>query len=241
MLEFINNPWELLVILAISFAAYLSQRNLDRYKDIVNWKPLANKVASQIKDSKAPVNVSLGLEGISQGQVYQTLAVVDFLKIVSKRSLPGKIYLTVGNAEIIPITEEVVTSQFEFRGRHYAVDFNKTRYVAGQNLAYALGVLSTNKNEKVETNIMVGSFWAESAILAGGSTSSLSVGGTANIEQLPFFVLCCDLVLMGEELLLFSSVSIEDRSSALATIFIKVFLIFSVVFGAIITTVTKLL
>ena len=48
----------------------------------------------------------------------------------------------------------------------------------------------------------MGSFYAESLLLAetGFSTGAIQVAGTANVHQLPFFVVACDYTLIGEEL-----------------------------------------
>jgi len=49
---------------------------------------------------------------------------------------------------------------------------------------------------------MFGSFFAESLMLAetGFLTGAIQVAGTANIHQLPFFVVACDYTIIGEEL-----------------------------------------
>jgi hypothetical protein len=48
----------------------------------------------------------------------------------------------------------------------------------------------------------MGSFYAESLLLAetGFATGAIQVAGTANVHQLPFFVVACDYTLIGEEL-----------------------------------------
>jgi hypothetical protein len=48
----------------------------------------------------------------------------------------------------------------------------------------------------------MGSFYAESLLFAetGFSTGAIQVAGTANVHQLPFFVVACDYTLIGEEL-----------------------------------------
>jgi len=48
----------------------------------------------------------------------------------------------------------------------------------------------------------MGSFFAESLLLAetGFATGAIQVAGTANVSQLPFFVVACDYTLIGEEL-----------------------------------------
>jgi hypothetical protein len=56
--------------------------------------------------------------------------------------------------------------------------------------------------ERPATNFLVGSFFAESLILAetGQSVGAIQIAGTAELAQLPFFVTTCDYTLMGEEL-----------------------------------------
>ena len=48
----------------------------------------------------------------------------------------------------------------------------------------------------------MGAFYAESLLLAetGFATGAIQIAGTANPEQLPFFIAACDYTLMGEEL-----------------------------------------
>ncbi|HEX7400644.1 MAG TPA: DUF6754 domain-containing protein, partial [candidate division Zixibacteria bacterium] len=61
-------------------------------------------------------------------------------------------------------------------------------------------------------NFMFGSFYAESLLMAetGFSTGAIQVAGTANIHQLPFFVVACDFTLIGEELFAASAYLSKD-------------------------------
>ena len=56
--------------------------------------------------------------------------------------------------------------------------------------------------DRPAAHIFMGSFYAESLLLAetGFSTGAIQVAGTANVHQLPFFVVACDYTLIGEEL-----------------------------------------
>ena len=56
--------------------------------------------------------------------------------------------------------------------------------------------------ERPAANIMMGAFYAESLLLAetGNAAGSIQIAGTAQPEQLPFFIAACDYTLMGEEL-----------------------------------------
>jgi len=85
-----------------------------------------------------------------------------------------------------------------------AEDFkpDTVRYVAGEQFAYVAAVSGIMFREKPAANLFMGAFYAESLLLAesGQSTGAIQVAGTANPEQLPFFIAACDYTLMGEEL-----------------------------------------
>ena len=49
---------------------------------------------------------------------------------------------------------------------------------------------------------MIGQFAAESLILAeaGNTVGAIQIAGTTNAYQIPFFVVACDYVILGEEM-----------------------------------------
>ena len=56
--------------------------------------------------------------------------------------------------------------------------------------------------DKPAAHIFMGAFYAESLLLAetGFANGAIQVAGTAQVSQLPFFVVACDYTLIGEEL-----------------------------------------
>src|SRR5438552_3807303 len=56
--------------------------------------------------------------------------------------------------------------------------------------------------ERPAANLLLGAFFAESLRLAetGHETGAIQIARTANVHQLPFFVVACDYTLIGEEL-----------------------------------------
>jgi hypothetical protein len=76
------------------------------------------------------------------------------------------------------------------------------QYVAGSQFALAAAVNGIMTRIKPAANIFMGAFYAESLLLAetGNLTGAIQISGTANPEQLPFFIAACDYTLMGEEL-----------------------------------------
>jgi hypothetical protein len=75
-------------------------------------------------------------------------------------------------------------------------------YITYDQFAYTASITGKMVRERPATNFLVGSFFAESLILAetGQSVGAIQIAGTAELAQLPFFVTACDYTLMGEEL-----------------------------------------
>ncbi|MCX6827418.1 MAG: hypothetical protein NTV06_09195, partial [candidate division Zixibacteria bacterium] len=73
--------------------------------------------------------------------------------------------------------------------------------------ALAAAINGIMVRERPAANIFMGAFFAESLLLAetGNAAGSIQIAGTAEPEQLPFFIASCDYTLMGEELYAASS------------------------------------
>jgi hypothetical protein len=104
-------------------------------------------------------------------------------------------------AFVVPLAEETVKQGYFDAGRPDAYDKNNIRYLSEEQFAFTAGVDGIMLREKPAANLFLGSFFAESLILAetGFQTGAVQIAGTANIHQLPFFVVACDYTLIGEE------------------------------------------
>ena len=76
------------------------------------------------------------------------------------------------------------------------------RFISPEQFAYVAAVTGIMLRDRPAAHIFMGAFYAESLLLAetGFSTGAIQVAGTANVHQLPFFVVACDYTLIGEEL-----------------------------------------
>lgn len=103
---------------------------------------------------------------------------------------------------VLPVAEEAVKQGYMAAGRPDAFQKDNIRFISDEQFAYAAGVNGIMLRERPAANLLLGSFFAESLVLAetGFSTGAIQVAGTANIHQLPFFVVACDYTLIGEEL-----------------------------------------
>jgi hypothetical protein len=98
--------------------------------------------------------------------------------------------------------QEVVKSAYENAGKPEKFHDDMVRYIAGEQFAYAAAVNGIMMRDRPAANIFMGAFYAESLLLAetGNATGAIQIAGTANPEQLPFFIAACDYTIMGEEL-----------------------------------------
>ena len=133
-----------------------------------------------------------------------TIASLNILGEVAKKTAQYDSALLVPNRDAIVYTvvREVVKESYTKAGRPDAFKSDNVFFVTDQQFAYAAAVDGLMVREKPATNFFLGTFWAESLILAetGASTGAIQIAGTDSVFQLPFFITACDYTLIGEEL-----------------------------------------
>ncbi len=146
----------------------------------------------------------LYVPGIHDMNDIQTVASMIILGNVAKTIAGYEIPLIVPIRMpfVLPVAEEAVRQGYLAAGRPDAYLKDNIRFISDEQFAYAAAVNGIMLRERPGANLLLGSFFAESLILAetGASTGAIQVAGTANIHQLPFFVVACDYTLIGEEL-----------------------------------------
>jgi hypothetical protein len=133
-----------------------------------------------------------------------TIASMNLLGEVAKKAAEYGTRLEVPNRDpvVFTVTREIVKGAYLQVGRPDAFDPDSVFFVVENALAYASAVDGIMMREKPATNFLMGSFAAESLILAetGAAVGAIQISGTDRVTQLPFFVVACDYTLIGEEL-----------------------------------------
>ncbi|MDP8237671.1 MAG: fibronectin type III domain-containing protein [Candidatus Hatepunaea meridiana] len=146
---------------------------------------------------------ALYIPGIMDVDNIQTIASMVILTEVSKRCAEYDIQLIVplNRAFVVPLAEESVKEGFLRSGRPDAYNPDDIRYLSDEQFAFTAGVTGIMNRQKTAAHFFLGAFFAESLIVSeiGFSTGAIQIAGTANIHQLPFFVVACDYTLIGEE------------------------------------------
>ena len=144
------------------------------------------------------------IPGILSINEIQTIASLSILRHVAKQSAVYGAMIEVPNIDPLTFSaaRETVKQAYIESGKPDRFNEDMVTYITFDQFAYAASVTGKMVREKPATNFLVGSFFAESLILAetGYSTGAIQIAGTADLAQLPFFVTTCDYTLLGEEL-----------------------------------------
>jgi hypothetical protein len=185
----------------------------------------------------------LYIPGIMSLEENQTIASLAVLSHVAKLTARNATELEVPNKD--PLTfvaaRETVREAYMEAGRPDLFTEDMVNYVTYDQFAYTATVSGKMVREKPATNFFIGSFYAESLLLAeaGQSTGAIQIAGTAEIAQLPFFVVTCDYTLIGEELYA-ASAYLSREPAIMGSIkgqdYTKALIIAAIILGALLTT-----
>lgn len=146
-----------------------------------------------------PILTSVGLGGIDIITL-QALAIVTNVASTAAR-YGQRIILPTRTAALIPIAEDAIGNAYAQAGRPDAFNDQDIRFLSGEQFAYAAGVAGLIQREKVAATFLFGTFFAESLIIAenANQVGAIQVAGTPSTTQIPFFVVACDYVIIGDE------------------------------------------
>lgn len=145
----------------------------------------------------------LFVPGIQDINEIQTVAGITVLSRVAALTAEFGARLEVPTAKSLVMTtaRETVAAAYLAAGRPDAYREDDIYYLTDEQFGYVAGVAGQMIRERPAACFYMGSFFAESLILAetGNAVGAIQVAGTAQPSQLPFFVAACDYTLIGEE------------------------------------------
>jgi len=143
------------------------------------------------------------IAGIMDIDDLQTIAGITILRRVAKKAAEyeSQILMPTSRSLVMTAAQETVKEAYYDAGRPDIFNPNNVFYLTDDQFGFAAGCDGIMVREKPGAIFMMGSFYAESLILAetGHSTGAIQIAGTAMPSQLPFFVTACDYTLIGEE------------------------------------------
>jgi len=146
---------------------------------------------------------------------------------------------------IMTVAQEVIREGYVRSGHPDRYRQDDVSYVSSSQFGYAAAVDGMISRLKPASVFLLGTFEAESLILAetGNSIGAIQVAGTDSTIQLSFFIVACDYTLIGEELFAASGYLSGDRSilaSVRAQDIMKVLLITMLLVASLWSTVAEL-
>ena len=205
--EWINQTrWSVLVGLVLFFAFvlyYIASAQAGK-KPFVRRIPRIDVIEEAIGRATEMGRSVLYIPGILDIDEIQTVAGLVILESVARLTAKYETPITVPVSYPIPFTiaEEMVKGGYLHAGKPDQYDSTSVRFISPEQFAYVAAVSGIMLRDRPAAHIFMGAFYAESLLLAetGFSTGAIQVAGTANVHQLPFFVVACDYTLIGEEL-----------------------------------------
>lgn len=146
----------------------------------------------------------LYVPGLNDMDDVQTIASMNLLGHLAETiaRYDSKLFVPVRRSLVMTAARETVRQSYLSAGRPDAYQEDAIYYVSDEQFAYTAAVDGLILREQPAACFYLGSFYAESLILAetGNSVGAIQIAGTAKPPQLPFFVAACDYTLLGEEL-----------------------------------------
>ena len=143
------------------------------------------------------------IPGTGELDQIQTIAGLSVLGRVAATTARCRTPLRVPVLYPLPMAaaQETVKQAYLDEGITDPLDPQTVQYVAGESFSFSARIGGMMAREKPAAAIYMGQFTAESLLIAemGQAVGAIQIAGTAEPEQLPFFIAACDYTLIGEE------------------------------------------
>lgn len=203
---FYLHKWPFLVLLIVICGAILgyilaAKQGKDFFIRRINGLDSMEEAIGRATEKGKPI---LYVPGIGDLDDIETIASLTILSHLAQRCAEYNIDLIVPCrfSMVLSASREVVREAYQKAGRLDAYKQENIFYLTDDQFGYVAGIDGIMLREEPAANFFLGSFYAESLILAetGFSTGAIQTAGTAQAHQLPFFVVSCDYTLIGEDL-----------------------------------------
>jgi len=196
----------LLFSVAVMWFLQMARRGSELYIRKIPGLDAVDDAVGRATEMGRPVLYVPGIETVSE---VGTLAALTILGHVAKRVAEHGTPLDVPCADPIVMTtaQEIVRQSYTEVGRLDSYDASRVKYLTYDQFGYTAGVDGMMVRDKPTAVFLLGTFYAESLIMAetGHSIGAIQIAGTKETSQLPFFVAACDYTLIGEEIFAASS------------------------------------
>ena len=188
----------------------------------------------------------LYIPGIMDMDDIQTIAGVTIMGHVAKKTAEydTPLFAPMTRSFVMSVAQEIVKQSYLEKGRPDAYRPDRINYLTDDQFGYVAGVGGIMMREKPAACFYLGTFYAESLILAetGNAVGAIQIAGTAEPSQIPFFVAACDYTLIGEELFAASaylSKNPKEVGSLKGQDIVKLLIILVMIVGTLLVTIAQ--
>ncbi|MGB2698517.1 MAG: DUF6754 domain-containing protein [Candidatus Zixiibacteriota bacterium] len=181
--------------------------------------------------------------GLGKMERVATMASMNILGSVAEKVADYNTQLIFPNYDpvVMAVAQEVVKEGYTKAGHPEAFNPDNIYFVTQSQFGYVAYVDGLIVRQRPATNLFLGTFEAESLILAetGNSIGAIQIAGTDSTIQLSFFIVACDYTLIGEELFAASGYLTKDPmvlGSIKAQDWLKIVIIVLMILGGVFTS-----
>lgn len=233
-----------LLLYSLAFFFFMHQAKAGKHVFVRRIPGLAamEEAIGRATEMGRPVLYVPGVQDMKDIQTICSMVILgDVAKLTARYDTP--LIVPCADAVVLSAAEEKVRGGYADAGKPEAYDPNNVMYLSNEQFAFVAGITGIMNRQKPATVIYMGPFYAESLMLAetGFAAGAVQIAGTANVHQIPFFVVACDYTLIGEELYAASaylSKEPELLGSLKAADLTKIVLITLIVVGAVLLLTT---
>lgn len=231
----------IITILIVLYTTYHKSSDKFTMREIGGLKAVEDAIG-RATEMAHPVLYTPGWGGDIQRPT--TIASMNFLSHVAEKTAEYNCRLVYPTHDpvIMAVAQEVVKESYSRAGYPDRFNIDDILYVSSSQFGYAAAVDGLISRTKPSSIFLLGTFEAESLILAetGNSINAIQIAGTDSTIQLSFFIVACDYTLIGEELFAASGYLSGDkmilasvRAQDIMKVLIILFLIVAVVLASI--------
>lgn len=201
----------LILSAAIVFYVISAGRGKELYIRKISGLEAMDEAVGRATEMGQPV---LFVPGIMDLDDMQTIAGLTILGKLAEKTAEyhTKLLVPVSKSMVLSVSREIVKEAYLKAGHPDEYNADNIFYITDDQFGYVAGIDGIIMREKPAANFLLGSFYAESLIIAetGFASGAIQTAGTAQPSQLPFFVASCDYTLIGEELFAASAYLSKD-------------------------------
>ena len=210
-------PTLIISIIAILIVLYTTyhKKSREKYKiREINGLKAVEDAIGRATEMARPLLYTPGWGGDIQRPT--TIASMNILSHVAEKtaSYDCQLVYPTHDPVIMTVAQEVVKGAYSRAGYPDRYNSDNITYVSSSQFGYAAAVDGLISRTKPASIFLLGTFEAESLILAetGNSINAIQIAGTDSTIQLSFFIVACDYTLIGEELFAASGYLSGDQS-----------------------------